>query len=188
MVSRLSRALVRGAMVGTRHDEEQYLELLRHIIETGEPRQERTGTGTLACFGTTMRFNLRNGFPLLTTRKLFWRGIAEELLWFISGKTNAKLLHDKGIKIWDGNGSRAYLDSIGLSHREEGDLGPVYGFQWRHFGAKYVDMHHDYTGEGVDQLKQLIETIKKRPTDRRLILSAWNPAGTTGFLVECLMQ
>jgi hypothetical protein len=94
-----------------------------------------------------MRFNLRHTFPVLTTKRVFWRGVAEELLWFVAGHTNAKLLQDKGIHIWDGNGSRAYLDSIGLKDREEMDLGPVYGFQWRHFGAKYTDMHADYTGQ-----------------------------------------
>lgn len=164
------------------HDEQQYLRLVRDVIERGEERKERTGTGTLAIFGATMRFDLSTSFPLITTRKVFWRGIAEELLWFVSGKTNAKLLHDKGIKIWDGNASRAYLDSIGLTSREEWDLGPVYGFQWRHFGAKYSDMHADYTGQGVDQLKKLIDTIRNRPTDRRLILSAWNPAGACAIL------
>jgi len=148
-------------------------------------------------FGCQMRFSLRESFPLLTTKNVFWRGVAEELLWFVSGNTSAKTLQDKGIKIWDGNASREYLDKVGLGHREVGDLGPgvclvvcssilldhhalagvVYGFQWRHFGAKYVDMHADYTGQGVDQLAQLIHTIKTNPTDRRMVLSAWNPAG-----------
>jgi thymidylate synthase len=88
--------------------------------------------------GTQMKFNLRRSFPLLTTKRVFWRGVVEELLWFISGSTNAKVLQEKGIHIWDGNASREYLDGIGLTEREEGDLGPVYGFQWRHFGAKSV--------------------------------------------------
>lgn len=99
----------------------------------------------------------------------------EELLWFVSGCTNANVLSDRGIHIWDGNGSREYLDSIGLHSREVGDLGPVYGFQWRHFGAEYHTMYADYTDKGVDQLKQLIEKIKSNPTDRRLVLTAWNP-------------
>lgn len=102
--------------------------------------------------------------------------MAQELLWFISGDTSARTLQDQGIHIWDGNGSRAYLDSIGLQHREEGDLGPVYGFQWRHFGAEYSTMHADYRGKGVDQLADLIHRIKTNPNDRRLVLSAWNPA------------
>ena len=122
-------------------------------------------------------FSLRDGaMPLLTTKRTFWRGLAEELLWFISGPTNAKELSAKGIHIWDGNGSREFLDSRGLGHREEGDLGPVYGFQWRHFGATYTDCHADYTGQGVDQLARAIETIKTNPTDRRIVVSAWNPS------------
>jgi len=158
------------------HQELQYLKLIEDIIQNGDERTDRTGVGTIAKFGCQMRFNLREEFPLLTTKKVFWRGLAEELLWFVSGNTSAKTLQDKGIKIWDGNASREFLDKIGLAHREVGDLGPVYGFQWRHFGAKYVDMHTDYTGQGVDQLAELINTIKTNPTDRRLVLSAWNPA------------
>lgn len=99
-----------------------------------------------------------------------------ELLWFISGNTSSIPLSNEGIKIWDGNGSREFLDSVGLSHREVGDLGPVYGFQWRHFGAEYVDAKTDYTGKGVDQLAEVIDKLKNKPYDRRIILSAWNPA------------
>eukprot|EP00624_Nannochloropsis_granulata_P002461 evm.model.NODE_22258_length_46295_cov_59.100636.10 len=158
-------------------EEQQYLELVREIMEKGNHRGDRTQTGTLSKFGAQLRFSLRNNvFPLLTTKKVFWRGVAEELLWFVSGKTNSNLLKDKKVGIWDGNSSREYLNKIGLSHREEGDLGPVYGFQWRHFGAEYKDMHADYTGKGIDQLAQAIETIKKNPEDRRIIVSAWNPA------------
>eukprot|EP01135_Chromosphaera_perkinsii_P008009 Nk52_evm81s1073 gene=Nk52_evmTU81s1073 len=159
------------------HEEYQYLRLIRDIIEKGVQRGDRTGTGTLSIFGAQMRFNLRNDvFPLLTTKRVFWRGVAEELLWFVSGNTSANFLKEKNIRIWDGNGSREYLDSIGLTHREEGDLGPVYGFQWRHFGAEYIDMHADYAGKGVDQLANVIETLKKNPYDRRLIVTAWNPS------------
>ncbi len=103
-------------------------------------------------------------------------GIAEELFWFIRGSTNAKELQDKNVRIWDGNSSREYLDSIGLTHWEVGDLGPVYGFQCRHFGAQYVDMHTDYTGQGIDQLTNVIETIKNRPEDCKIMICAWNPA------------
>jgi dihydrofolate reductase/thymidylate synthase len=124
-----------------------------------------------------MRFSLRDGtLPLLTTKRTFWRGVAEELLWFIAGNTNGNHLAAKEVHIWDGNGSREFLDARGLKHREVGDLGPVYGFQWRHFGAKYVDMHTDYKGQGVDQLAECIEKIKNSPQDRRIIMSAWNPA------------
>ena len=121
------------------------------------------------------RFNLRDEFPLLTTKRVFFRGLAEELFWFARGDTNAKNLSAKGVKIWDANGSKEFLSGIGLGHREEGDLGPVYGFQWRHFGAKYVDMHTDYTGQGHDQLADVINTIKTNPDSRRIIMSAWNP-------------
>merc|ERR1711988_34100 len=127
-------------------------------------------------FGTSMRFDLRQSFPLLTTKRVFWRGLLEGLLWFIRGDTNANHLSEQGIKIWDGNGSREFLDQLGLSHREVGDLGPVYGFQWRHFGSDYEDFNTDYTGKGVDQLVQCIEKIKSCPEDRRIVLTAWNPA------------
>mmetsp|Transcript_26812 Transcript_26812/g.39676 ORF Transcript_26812/g.39676 Transcript_26812/m.39676 type:complete len:486 (+) Transcript_26812:105-1562(+) len=158
-------------------EEMQYLKLCHDIIDHGSQRGDRTGTGTLSIFGTQLRFSLRDGtLPLLTTKKTFWRGVAEELLWFISGNTNANELAAKNIHIWDGNGSREFLDSRGLQDREVGDLGPVYGFQWRHFGAKYVNMHTDYTGKGVDQLAECIEKIKKNPIDRRIVMSAWNPA------------
>mmetsp|Transcript_22081 Transcript_22081/g.75871 ORF Transcript_22081/g.75871 Transcript_22081/m.75871 type:complete len:256 (+) Transcript_22081:197-964(+) len=124
-----------------------------------------------------MRFSLRNDvFPLLTTKRVFWRGVVEELLWFVAGKTDANALAAKDIHIWDGNGSREFLDKRGLQHREEGDLGPVYGFQWRHFGAEYVDMRADYAGKGVDQLADVIKTIQEDPNSRRIILTAWNPA------------
>lgn len=158
-------------------EEEQYLQLIRKILKEGIVRGDRTGTGTKSLFGAQMRFDLRDGtLPLLTTKKTFWRGVAEELLWFISGSTNANLLKEKNIRIWDGNASKEFLESRGLGHREEGDLGPVYGFQWRHFGAEYKDMHADYTGQGVDQLAECIDKIKNNPEDRRILMSAWNPS------------
>ncbi|XP_059460744.1 putative bifunctional dihydrofolate reductase-thymidylate synthase [Corylus avellana] len=163
-------------MIFERHDEYMYLKLVQEIISSGTQKDDRTGTGTLSKFGCQMRFNLRRSFPLLTTKRVFWRGVVEELLWFISGSTNAKVLQEKDIHIWDGNASRDYLDSIGLSDRKEGDLGPIYGFQWRHFGARYTNMHADYTGQGFDQLSDVIDKIKNRPDDRRIILSAWNPS------------
>ncbi|CAO2617234.1 Thymidylate synthase [Lemmus lemmus] len=124
-------------------------------MRCGFKKEDRTGTGTLSVFGMQARYNLRDEFPLLTTKRVFWKGVLEELLWFIKGSTNAKELSSKGVKIWDANGSR------------EGDLGPVYGFQWRHFG--------DYSGQGVDQLQKVIDTIKTNPDDRRIIMCAWNP-------------
>ncbi|XP_057966205.1 bifunctional dihydrofolate reductase-thymidylate synthase-like [Malania oleifera] len=163
-------------MIFERHEEYLYLDLVQDIISNGALKDDRTGTGTLSKFGCQMRFNLRKTFPLFTTKKVFWRGVVEELLWFISGSTNAKVLQEKGIHIWDGNASRDFLDSIGLADREEGDLGPIYGFQWRHFGARYTDMHADYSGQGFDQLLDVIDKIKNKPNDRRIILSAWNPS------------
>lgn len=157
------------------HGELQYLRLVRDVMAKGALRGDRTGTGTLSLFGAQMRFNLRDSFPLLTTKSVFWRGVAEELLWFVSGSTCAHQLRDRGVHIWDGNSSRAYLDSVGLVDREEGDLGPVYGWQWRHFGAEYKDRHTDYGGQGVDQLSELIEGIRNQPNSRRHIISAWNP-------------
>ncbi|XP_008468587.2 thymidylate synthase [Diaphorina citri] len=157
-------------------DEQQYLHLLDKIIKTGHKKSDRTGVGTLSLFGAQMRFDLTNGtFPLLTTKRVFWKGVVEELLWFIKGSTNAKELSDKGVKIWDPNSTREYLDSIGLVDRKEGDLGPVYGFQWRHYGAEYKDMFTDYTDQGIDQLQNIINTIKTNPNDRRIIMCAWNP-------------
>jgi len=153
------------------------LDLCQEVINNGVKRGDRTGTGTLSKFGVQMRFSLRNNtMPLLTTKRVFWRGVAEELLWFVSGCTDANVLAEKGIHIWDDNGARDFLDALGLKDREVGDLGPVYGFQWRHFGAEYVNMHTDYAGKGIDQLAECINKIKNNPTDRRIIMSAWNPS------------
>ncbi|KAL4869371.1 hypothetical protein BDV12DRAFT_185252 [Aspergillus spectabilis] len=143
-------------------------------LAEGENRPDRTGTGTRSLFGPTpMRFSLSKPdssnpaskipiLPLLTTKRVFLRAVLADSY--------------AGVKIWDGNGSREFLNSVGLSHREVGDLGPVYGFQWRHFGAEYVDAHTDYTGQGVDQLADIVRKIKETPFDRRIIMSAWNPA------------
>ena len=158
-------------------EEQQYLDAVANILKNGVVRSDRTGTGTISLFGMQMRFSLRdNVFPLLTTKRVFWRGLAEELLWFVKGSTNANELAAKDIHIWDGNGSREFLDKRGLTDRAEGDLGPVYGFQWRHFGAQYTNFDEDYSGSGIDQLKQCIDKIKNTPEDRRIIMTAWNPA------------
>ncbi len=157
-------------------EEIQYLNLLKKILKEGELKENRTGVKCLSIFGETMRFNLRKGtIPLLTTKRTFFRGVVEELLWFLRGETSSKTLSQRGVKIWDGNGSREFLDSRGLKDREEGDLGPIYGFQWRHYGAEYVDCHSDYEGKGVDQVKEILECLKKDPTSRRMVLTAWNP-------------
>ena len=155
--------------------ESQYINLIKHILENGISKDDRTGIGTLSIFSYNMTFNLRESFPLLTTKKVYWKGVVEELLWFISGSTDSNILKEKGVKIWEGNSSREFLDSRGLSHYDQGDIGAGYGFQWRHFGAKYTNMYDSYEGQGVDQLKDVIYKIKNTPDDRRIIMSAWNP-------------
>ncbi|CAG7835885.1 unnamed protein product [Allacma fusca] len=158
-------------------DEQQYLDLIKNVLDNGSTRTDRTGVGTISIFGAQMKFNLRNDtFPLLTTKKVFYKGILRELLWFIRGSTNANELKEEGVHIWDGNSSREFLDSLGFHEREEGDLGPVYGFQWRHFGAEYKTMKDNYEGAGVDQLQQVISMIKNNPDSRRIIMTAWNPS------------
>ncbi|MDA0375775.1 MAG: thymidylate synthase [bacterium] len=129
----------------------QYLKLLKSVMDSGSSKDDRTGTGTVSIFGAQMRFNLAEGFPLLTTKKVHMRSIVHELLWFLKGDTNIKYLQDNGVKIWDEWAT------------EEGDLGPVYGKQWRDFS-------------GVDQMSWVIDEIKRNPTSRRLIVSAWNPS------------
>lgn len=134
-------------------DEYQYINLLRRVIDCGAKTPNRTDTPTRSLFGTQMRFSLRNNvIPLLTTKRIFWRAILEELLWFVSGSTDSKVLSCRGVKIWDANGSRGNLDSLGFVEREEGDLGPIYGFQWRHYGAKYVSSTTNYQNQGEHTL------------------------------------
>ena len=132
----------------------QYLDLLRHVLETGTKKDDRTGTGTLSVFGYQMRFNLAEGFPLLTTKKLHTRSIFHELLWFLKGDTNIKYLKDNGVTIWD-----EWAD-------KDGNLGPVYGYQWRSWPGP--------DGKAYDQITKLVEMIRKNPNSRRLIVSAWN--------------
>jgi dihydrofolate reductase/thymidylate synthase len=159
-----------------KHAEMQYLEAIHDIIKSGNDKDDRTGVGVISKFGYQMRYDLSESFPLLTTKDVYWKGVVEELLWFLRGDTNAKHLSDKKVRIWDGNASREFLDKGGFTDREEGDLGPVYGFQWRHFGAEYGTMHDDYEGKGIDQIKQLIKDLKENPTSRRILLNAWNVA------------
>jgi thymidylate synthase len=160
----------------TNTEEMQYLSLVQKILEEGEERSDRTGTGVLGIFGAQMRFSLKDGqYPLLTTKRVFFRGVAGELLWFIRGRTCSKELADQGIHIWDANGTKEFLKSRGLEDREETDLGPIYGWQWRHFGGTYNTMHDNYDGVGVDQLEKLVYNIKHNPYDRRHLLTAWNP-------------
>lgn len=156
------------------HPETQYLDILDDVLQWGKPRQSRNAT-TLSKFGKTMTFDISKNFPLLTTKKVFWKGVLHELLWFLKADTNATNLSEKGVRIWDGNTTREYLDSIGLNHYNVGECGPIYGFQWRHFNAKYEGCKASYTNKGVDQLKNIIDLINNDPTSRRMIMSGWNP-------------
>jgi len=159
------------------HQEYQYLNLIHDIIQENQLYNSRNGN-TYSVFGTGMAFSLEQGIiPILTTKQMAWKTCLKELLWFIRGQTDNRILNDAGVHIWDDNASRDFIESRGLSHYAEGDLGPIYGHQWRHFNAKYASCETDYTGKGVDQLAEIIRCLKD-PTERfsrRLIMSAWNP-------------
>ena len=145
-------------------NETPYLDLIQYILQTGKDRDTRSGA-VLSIFGHTLEFDLQRGFPLLTTKRMAFRSICSELRWFLRGSTDVKELHEHNNHIWDGN------------TRDRGfDAGPIYGFQWRHFGAEYTDCHADYSGKGVDQIQHVIDLIKTNPTSRRIFLSGWNPA------------
>lgn len=155
--------------------EHVYLHALHNILETGEYRHTRNSS-TISCFGVNMKFDIRDSFPLLTSKKMYWKGILGELLWFIKGDTNSNNLSSNGIRIWEANSSREYLDSVGLHNYTVGDCGPIYGFQWRRFNAPYKGCNTIYdTSEGIDQLAKCIELIKTDPSSRRIFMSAWNP-------------
>jgi thymidylate synthase len=149
----------------------QYLDLLALILEKGRDREDRTGTGTRGIFGHQMRFDLRQGFPLLTTKKLHTKSIIHELLWFLRGETHVKPLQDAGVRIWN---EWATAEQTARFGRSEGDLGPVYGHQWRNFGAT-LRPDGSYEADGVDQIKRLLHDIQEKPHSRRLIVTGWNP-------------
>jgi thymidylate synthase len=145
-------------------EELSYLSLLKHILENGSKKEDRTGIGTLSVFGTQLRFSLENNkVPILTTKKMFLKGVIEELLFFLRGDIDTKKLEAKGVNIWKGNTSRAFLDKRGLKDLPEGDMGKGYGYQWRKFGGK------------TDQIKSLIQGLKNDPNSRRHLITAWNP-------------
>lgn len=154
--------------------EYNYLTNLEKVLKEGKIRKTRN-SNTISHFGIDMSFDISKSIPLLTTKKIYWNGVLRELLWFLKGNTDAKILQEKKVHIWDGNSSREYLDSRGLQHLPEGDCGPVYGFQWRHFNANYIDCTNDYKDKGIDQLQTIIDTIKTDPMSRRMVMSAWNP-------------
>ena len=149
----------------------QYLDLLDRILTTGAERHDRTGTGTLSVFGHQMRVDLREGFPALTTKKVHLRSITYELLWFLSGNTHVGWLRDRKVRIWN---EWATAEQTARFGRPEGDLGPVYGHQWRNFGATRRP-DGTFESDGVDQIRRLVETIRSNPGSRRLIVTGWNP-------------
>lgn len=156
------------------HLEAPYLSLCQKILQSpGLARTDRTGTGTLSIFGEHLVFDVAHCFPLLTTKRVFWKGVVKELLWFLGGKTDATILSEDGVKIWDDNTTKEALRKRGLRSYQPGDAGPIYGHQWRHWGAQYRGCG-DYSGQGNDQLKALIRSIKTDPYSRRHIVSAWN--------------
>lgn len=158
------------------HQEQQYLDLIKNILDNGTWEEGRNGR-TKSIFGNMMRFDLTNGkIPILTTKKTAWKTCLKELLWFIRGETDNKLLQDQGVHIWDGNTTREFLDSRGLNYRE-GLIGPGYGFQWRNFNAKYDKETGGPAEKGIDQLQQIIDALKDpaQRTSRRLVMTAWNP-------------
>lgn len=156
--------------------EANYLRLVKKVLGQKNLYTNRTGVSTLNLFGSQLRFDLKNNkLPMTTTKFVSFKNIANELLWFMRGDTNQETLEQSGVSIWKANSTREFLDSRGLYHyKEHQTLGPIYGFQWRHFNAKYIDATSDYTNQGFDQLKFVIETIKHDPHSRRIIMSAWN--------------
>ena len=160
-----------------RNDEDQYLTLIREIMDNGSEEITRNGS-VLSMFGCSMRFSLRDGtMPLLTTKRVAWKTCFNELRWFIRGSTSNDELNSDNVKIWNMNSTREFLDQRGLSDNRVGDLGPVYGHQWRHYNAPYDSCDTDYTGKGVDQLKIIIDTLMDpaQRSSRRIVMTCWNP-------------
>jgi len=162
------------------HEEVQYLNLIKTILEDGFLEEGRNGK-TKSIFGGSMRFSLKNGkIPILTTKKVSWKTCLKELLWFIRGETDNKILQAQNVHIWDGNSSKEFMKDVGLDHYPEGILGPIYGYQWRHFNAPYDVTNGNLLDEnkpGIDQLQFIIEQLKNHETrnSRRLIMTSWNP-------------
>lgn len=165
--------------------EEQYLRLLENVIANGQMKKTRNGN-TLSTFGNHLEFDLKDGLPLLTTKKVFLKGIFEELMWILKGDSNAKHLDEKGVKIWNQNTCRTFLDSNNLHHYQEGDSGELYSFNLRHFGEQYKGMNENYHEKGFDQLEYCLNLIKNDPFSRRIMLSMYNPAtASNGVLYPC---
>ena len=149
---------------------------MEDILTNGIERNDRTNVGTISQFGLTLKYDLKDTFPASTSKKMFLRAVFEELMLYLRGQTDNQILNDKKINIWNGNTSREFLDKRGLNKYPKGDMGETYGFNFRHFGGEYVNCKTNYSSKnGYDQLKYVIETIKKDPTSRRIIINLWNP-------------
>jgi thymidylate synthase len=159
---------------GGYHQEYQYLDLLKDIIILGNQRPDRTQTGTVGLFGQQIRFNISQTIPVLTTKFVPFKMVVKELLWFLKGHTDNKILQEQGVHIWDGNTSRQFLDQRGLSHYKEGDIGPMYGYQWRHYGAIYDGCDKSYKDQGIDQLAIVLDLLKNDPFSRRIAMTTYN--------------
>lgn len=171
--------------------ETDYLALMRNILENGQSNDDRTGVGTLSIFGAMLKYDLRDTFPISTTKRIFFRAIFEELMLYLSGKTNNAILQEKGIHVWDGNTSREFLDKRGLNNYITGDMGETYGFNMRHYGGDYLGCNMNYSlGEcGYDQLANVIHLIKNEPASRRIIIDLWNPSTVDkAALPSCLCK
>ncbi len=166
------------------YGEYQYLNLVKHVLSHGQLRDTRNDK-TISSFGHNMKFDLRHGFPLLTTKKMYLLAIIEELLFFMRGDTNSKILEEKGINIWSYNTNREFLDKHGFFSRKEGLLGPMYGYQLRYFNADYDENTGKPLNEGLDQLKKIINEIKTNPSSRRLLLTNYNPIQTNIGVLAC---
>ena len=154
-------------------EEIQYLNLIKELLSDGELRKTRNGN-TYSLFARKIEFNLQEGFPLLTTKKMFMKGVFEELKWFLMGKTDAKILSNNGVNIWNFNTTKEFINNCNLPY-DEGDTGPLYGFAFRHYGAKYINKDTDYTGLGFDQLNYIINELNNNKTSRRIIMTSFNP-------------
>ena len=164
--------------------ETDYLRILSKILYQGKLRMTRNAK-TYSIFDNSITFDMKDGFPLLTTKRMFWKGIVEELLFFIRGDTDSKHLEEKGVKIWQGNTTQEFIDNMNLPYKE-GDMGPMYGFMWRHFGAEYSGCDTDYTNKGFDQLAKIVEEIKTNPHSRRILMSDFDPSRAhLGVLYPC---
>jgi len=161
---------------GCGHDEHKFLDLLKDILENGNKRDDRTCVGTISVFSRQLRFDISRSLPVLTTKFVPWKMVLKELLWFLRGETDSKTLEAQGVHIWKGNSTREFLDNRKLHHYRDGDIGPMYGFAWRHWGSSYEGCDANYSGEGFDQIAELIKGLKSDPFSRRHLLTTFNPA------------